>query len=607
MSVENQFKLRGARDTPDIYGIGGGGQPGTGTEVAAPGAAAPAGDIEVPAQQRARAVYDGMIKRGADHATAAAWAANALHESSANPSTGPGDRGASQGLFMWNGPRLQAYIAKYGHSPQGAPLDEQLDFVQHELETTEAPARAYLDRASPAEKAAVISREFLRPRDREGEQQRRSATAQQLATLWQPQQATATPGGGGVVARNPGAVNVAGPGAPTARPVPAPVTIEPETGVPVVASPGAPPVAVAPVAAPGTPGATGVPPAPVAATLPPELQTDANHLTSRDKQQLAPILNRVRSGQVPYETYQNEVQQRQAFNVARQEKWQTQQIQAQEKAQSQSNEATRIQLQQEGLVIQRENAAQQRRFQGAPTGHQWNDKGVLVRSPGFEGAEADERVAYRLEHGDPSSPQYATDYTAMKWKMTPSGSYIENDMSQYRPPTRGIQRPTYVPQPTGTMLEKVREADTDARVIVPAIDRYVDIFKETGGQSWNAYFDNTADPKSQRLLGAFDALRTVLRSPTYYNTGVLQPAEMALLKQDLVSPQSIRGLWATPQALEARLHEIKLTVLRRQDAELRSVGKEGVIVRDKAELDRLQPGTVFYDEDGNRRIKPRTE
>lgn len=267
VSAEKQYEQQGVASDYQTWlrsrGGGGTGQPAAGT-TAAPGAVAPASDIEVPAQQRARAVYDGMIKRGADHATAAAWAANALHESAANPSTGPGDQGASQGLFMWNGPRLQAYQAKYGHGPQGAPLDEQLDFVMHELGGTEAPAAARIAQAGTVtDKAAAISREFLRPKDREGEQQRRSATAQQLNTLWQPPQVAAAPGTGGGVAARTGGTNVAGP--PGTVPGAAPAA-----GVPV---PGGQGLVTRQDGTVGTPNAgglgTGTPPAAVAAPAQP--------------------------------------------------------------------------------------------------------------------------------------------------------------------------------------------------------------------------------------------------------------------------------------------------------------------------------------------------
>jgi hypothetical protein len=220
-----------------------------------------------------------------------------------------------------------------------------------------------------------------------------------------------------------------------------------------------------------------------------------------------------------------------------------------------------------------------------------------------QGSTQADKDTYTLTHNDPSTPEYADAWTRKKWEVAPNGNVVEKDVSQYPAPTRSIQRPSFLPAPTPQGLDEVRKADTDGKVITSAIDHYTDVFSATGGKNWGAYFDNPQSPEAQQLLGAFDRLKTVLRSPVYYNTGVLQPAEMAMLKEDLVSPKTLRGLFATPQALATRLNEIKLAILTRQDAELRSVGKDGVIVRDKADFAKVPEGGRYYDEDGNLRIK----
>ena len=150
---------------------------GTGTT----GTPAAPGTIEPTALASATAVRDGLIKRGMDPVTATAFAANKLHESGATLDSGPGDGGASQGNFMWNGDRNTEYQQLYGHTPQGAPLDEQLDFVMHELNGKESNARDAINEAQGVDgKAAAISRYYLRPKDVVGETQRRAATALQL-------------------------------------------------------------------------------------------------------------------------------------------------------------------------------------------------------------------------------------------------------------------------------------------------------------------------------------------------------------------------------------------------------------------------------------------
>jgi hypothetical protein len=156
----------------------------TGTGVAAP-APATSGTIEPDALARAQAVRDGLIKRGLDVDTATAFAANALHESSANPNTGPGDQGASHGLFQWRDDRYNRFGSVFGRPLDNAPLDQQLDYVVHELGTTEGAARDRIAAAQgPAAKAAAVSQFYLRPKDVQAEISRRSGTASQLVSQW---------------------------------------------------------------------------------------------------------------------------------------------------------------------------------------------------------------------------------------------------------------------------------------------------------------------------------------------------------------------------------------------------------------------------------------
>lgn len=129
----------------------------------------------------AGAVYQGLIQRGFDPDSAWAWTANAMAESRGRTDA-VGDGGISHGLFQWNRDRAAAYQARYGHLPSQGTLDEALDFMVQELGGPEGRAKALIDQArGPAEKAAAISRYYLRPRDMEGEANRRSALAVQLA------------------------------------------------------------------------------------------------------------------------------------------------------------------------------------------------------------------------------------------------------------------------------------------------------------------------------------------------------------------------------------------------------------------------------------------
>jgi hypothetical protein len=183
---------------------------------AAPGAATgggigAGGDIEAPALASAQAVRDGLIARGMNPDGATAFAANALHESVANPNTGPGDMGASHGLFQWNGDRLAAFQkANGGLLPEQTSLDKQLDFVVSELNGPESLARDRIMQAQgPDGKAAQVSEAYLRPKDAVPEMQRRSATALKLAGLWAGQ-------GGQPAGGAPPQLGTPGGGQPTA-------------------------------------------------------------------------------------------------------------------------------------------------------------------------------------------------------------------------------------------------------------------------------------------------------------------------------------------------------------------------------------------------------
>ena len=147
------------------------------------GGTAPRAPIGADSSARAASVRDGLIARGLDKDTATAFAANALHESDANPQTGPGDGGAAHGLFMWRDDRLKAFQDTHGGLlPEQTSLDTQLDFAMSELRGSEAPAMAGIEQANgPAGKAAAVSTLYLRPKDTVAEEQRRGATATQLA------------------------------------------------------------------------------------------------------------------------------------------------------------------------------------------------------------------------------------------------------------------------------------------------------------------------------------------------------------------------------------------------------------------------------------------
>lgn len=142
-------------------------------------------EVDAGARARAKAVHDGLVARGMDDDTAWGFAANAVAESGARSDRVEMNGGPGRGLFQITSPdRKAAFLNRYGHSPEQASLDEQLDFVKFELNTSERGAAFRIGGAGggAAGKAAAISEFFERPKNTEAEKQNRAAIARALAT-----------------------------------------------------------------------------------------------------------------------------------------------------------------------------------------------------------------------------------------------------------------------------------------------------------------------------------------------------------------------------------------------------------------------------------------
>lgn len=147
---------------------------------------------------RAHQVYLGLVDRGMDPSTAIGFAANAVQESRADPNTKPGDMGASQGLMQWRDDRLANYVQQFGHAPQQGNLNEQLDYIMHEVSGPEAAAFKSIQAApqDPASRAGAVSQFYERPKDTQAEIARRGYIASQLANHFSQLAANAAPNEG---------------------------------------------------------------------------------------------------------------------------------------------------------------------------------------------------------------------------------------------------------------------------------------------------------------------------------------------------------------------------------------------------------------------------
>lgn len=180
------------------------GATGGGTNVAT-------GKIKYPGQgalaqtTTAEEVIASLQKQGWSKEQATGIAANLQRESSFNP-TAVGDKGQAYGLAQWH-PERQADFAKlFGHPIQQSTVQEQLQFLTHELRAgKEQAAGVKLAQAGSAvEAAGVLSRHYERPADTEGEARIRSMMASRLGV---------GSGTGGVQISQNTTINVTGSGA----------------------------------------------------------------------------------------------------------------------------------------------------------------------------------------------------------------------------------------------------------------------------------------------------------------------------------------------------------------------------------------------------------
>jgi hypothetical protein len=115
-------------------------------------------------------IKQGLIERGLPEHVAEAFVWNMQDESGLDPGINEieplveGSRGG-YGLYQLTGPRRKAYEKVAQHrGVDFNDVDAQLDFLVHELGTTEKRAAGRLSKTStPEEAAAVIVQDFLRP------------------------------------------------------------------------------------------------------------------------------------------------------------------------------------------------------------------------------------------------------------------------------------------------------------------------------------------------------------------------------------------------------------------------------------------------------------
>jgi hypothetical protein len=133
----------------------------------------------------ARNCYDLLLGMGWPEAQACGIVANIRHESAFDPAA-VGDGGAAYGLAQWHPDRQRDFRDWKGNPIGGSTLEEQLNFIHHEMtEGKEQSAGRKLRASRTAREAgAVVSRFYERPADRDGEAERRGATSEAYFRLF---------------------------------------------------------------------------------------------------------------------------------------------------------------------------------------------------------------------------------------------------------------------------------------------------------------------------------------------------------------------------------------------------------------------------------------
>jgi hypothetical protein len=124
---------------------------------------------------------------------------------------------------------------------------------------------------------------------------------------------------------------------------------------------------------------------------------------------------------------------------------------------------------------------------------------------------------------------------------------------------------------TPQATEQVRKGELEAARVGDAIANFRDVLKENP-TGWSTWLNNPTDPKAQKVNMAYERVKIVMRGESLMNTGVLQPGENVGLENMLLSPMTLRGAIAKPEAYEARLREIEKMMIDSYNASRKQVG-----------------------------------
>ena len=124
---------------------------------------------------------------------------------------------------------------------------------------------------------------------------------------------------------------------------------------------------------------------------------------------------------------------------------------------------------------------------------------------------------------------------------------------------------------TPQAVEAVRKGEIETARVADALQNFREVLK-SNPTGLSTYLNNPNDPKAQQVLMAYERMKMTLRGESLLNTGVLQPGENVMLENMLLSPSTLRGAIAKPEAYEARMREIEKMVTDSYNASRKQVG-----------------------------------
>jgi hypothetical protein len=282
--------------------------------------------------------------------------------------------------------------------------------------------------------------------------------------------------------------------------------------------------------------------------MPPELQTDNNYLTDRDKQALKPLFDQARRGLIPLTTLQNEVQQRQTFNVARQKEFLAAQRQAAADAAA-AEERTRVAARE---AKQDELAAAKWKAEQDKTARE-------VDNPFGDSATGKLQYILTDPKSDPKSPTYHAAWAAYANPQTVNGVTMPGHvMTPFRMPldADGVPVTTY-DKPAMTLapgdLTQYRKITEQSGTLLAALDEFAQAAK-------NASFGEraaTVAGASTDLRSAWTNLAMLAKGDALYQLGVLSGPDMQVIRGALADPSTFMGSLASTDTIDKQVARIR--------------------------------------------------